>query len=624
MIHDKARYTEIMVVDDTSESLLLLVGILRDKGYRVRPADSGKIALASIKVRRPDLILLDVRMPGMDGFEVCQKLKADSDTQKIPVIFVTALDEVKDKVRGFELGGADFITKPFQPEEVIARVNNQLDILFLRRELEQSNERLINEIQKHKKTEYALYNERELLKTTLLSIGDGVICTDNTGKITMINETAKNLTEWYADSASGASFDEVFNIINEFTRKKCETPLQKVIETGKIVGLANHKILISKNGIVRTIADSAAPIRDSEGKTIGVVLVFRDVTDEKIRQNEIEFLSFHDQLTGLYNRRYFEAELMRLDNPRRLPLTLMMGDLNGLKLTNDGFGHAAGDELLKKTSKVLKHCFRHDDIICRYGGDEFVVILPNTDSYEAETIVMRIQALIERQKTEYGMLSISFGWDTKVEEDEDISQVLKSAEDYMYKKKLLESPSVRSATIQTIITTLYEKSSREEAHSKRVSDLCVRIGKIMNLTIREISNLKTAGLLHDIGKIVIQDGVLDKPGKLTDSEWIEIKRHPEIGYRILKNIDEMAELTEAVLGHHERWDGKGYPKGLQGESISPAARIIALADAYDTMVSERPYRKVMSMEDAFKEIEKNSGTQFDPQIINIFINSFNR
>jgi len=156
-----------------------------------------------------------------------------------------------------------------------------------------------------------LYNERELLKTTLLSIGDGVICTDYTGKVSMINETAKNLTDWYADSALGVHFDKVFNIINEFTKEKSASPIQKVIDTGKIVGLANHTILISKNGIARPVADSAAPIRDSNGKSIGVVMVFRDVTDEKIRQNEIEFLSFHDQLTGLYNRRFFETELMR-------------------------------------------------------------------------------------------------------------------------------------------------------------------------------------------------------------------------------------------------------------------------------------------------------------------------
>jgi len=302
-------------------------------------------------------------------------------------------------------------------------------------------------------------------------------------------------------------------------------------------------------------------------------------------------------------------------------LTLIMGDLNGLKVTNDAFGHSAGDDLLKKVTKVLKQCFRQDDIICRYGGDEFVIILTNTDSSATELIVERILALVDQQKIEKGMLSISFGWDTKNDEDDDIFQVLKRAEDNMYKKKLLESPSVRNATIQTIISTLYEKNSREEAHSKRVSDLCVQIGRNLHLSDREISNLKTAGLLHDIGKIVIQDGVLDKQGQLTEHEWIEIKRHPEIGYRILKNTIEMAELAEAVLGHHERWDGKGYPKGLSGEMIELAARIITVADAYDAMTTERPYRKAMSKAAAIQEISKNSGAQFDPQIADIFINN---
>ena len=615
----KTSNAEIMVVDDTLESLQLLVGILEEKGYRVRPANTGEIALSSIKIKIPDIILLDVRMPGIDGFEVCRRLKADPNTKKIPVIFITALDDVKEKIKGFELGGADFITKPYQPGEVLARVDNQLEMLFLREKLEQSNESLIKEIQQHKQTANNLYNEGELLKTTLMSIGDGVICTDHTARITMINETAENLTEWYAGSALGASFDEVFNIVNEFTKEKSENPIQKVIDSDKVVGLANHTVLISKNGIARPIADSAAPIRNIDGKTIGVVLVFRDVTDEKIRLNEIEFLSFHDQLTGLYNRRYFEAELMRLNTKRRLPLTLVMGDLNGLKLTNDAFGHSVGDNLLKMSTKILKECFRQDDIICRYGGDEFVVILPNTDSEATELIVERILEKVDKQKTEMGMLSISFGWDTKNEESEDIYQVLKRAEDFMYKKKLLESPSIRNATIQTIVTTLYEKSSREEAHSKRVSEICVQIGKSMHLSDREISNLKSAGLLHDIGKIVLLDGVLNKPGDLTDLEWIEIKRHPEIGYRILNNTIEMAELAEAVLGHHERWDGKGYPKGLCGESITLAARIISVADSYDAMITERPYRKALSKEDAVKEITQNSGKQFDPIITDIFI-----
>jgi diguanylate cyclase (GGDEF)-like protein/PAS domain S-box-containing protein len=591
-----------MVIDDVGDSLNLLATLLKQNGYRVRPADSGELALASLKLRKPDLVLLDVRMPGMDGFEVCERIKADPDTADIPVIFITALNDTSDKVKGFQLGGADFITKPYQEEEVLSRVKSQLEMLALRRELEQSNRNL--------------HNERELLKTTLLSIGDGVICTDGKGIITMINDVARNLTGWHKDSALGEEFLTVFHIVNERTRELAFDPVAKVIETGQVIGLANHTTLISKEGIERPIADSAAPILDIEGNAVGVVLVFRDVTNETMHLNEIEFLSFHDHLTGLYNRRYLEEEMARLDVPRRLPITLVMGDLNGLKMTNDAFGHAAGDELLKQTTKVLKHCFRQDDIICRYGGDEFVAVLPNADSKTAEAIIARVLTEITQMQSDKGILSISFGWDTKYEEAQSLTEVLKNAEDFMYKRKMLESPSVRNATINTIIKTLYEKNSREEAHSKRVSELSARIGYAISLSESEINKLRTTGLLHDIGKILVPDAVLEKPSKLTEEEWAEIKRHPETGYRILNGSAELIELAETVLQHHERWDGTGYPKGLSSEDIQIYARIIAIADAYDAMTSKRPYRDEMSPEAAIAELKRCADVQFDPKIVN--------
>ena len=184
-------------------------------------------------------------------------------------------------------------------------------------------------------------------------------------------------------------------------------------------------------------------------------------------------------------------------------------------------------------------------------------------------------------------VSISFGWDTKRKSDEDILKVLKSAEDYMYKHKIIENEGMRGNTINTIINTLHEKNPREEQHSKRVSEICQNIGKAIGLSEIEVSKLKVVGLLHDIGKIAIEEGILNKPGKLTEQEWNEIKRHPDIGYRILSSSYEMLELADCILAHHERWDGAGYPKGLKGEAIPMVARIIALADSYDAMTSER-------------------------------------
>ncbi|HID0779246.1 TPA: HD domain-containing phosphohydrolase [Clostridium botulinum] len=345
----------------------------------------------------------------------------------------------------------------------------------------------------------------------------------------------------------------------------------------------------------------------------------RDIRERKEMENKLEYLSYHDQLTGLYNRRFFEKELKRLDVGKNLPLTIVMADVNGLKLVNDSFGHAAGDELLEKVSEVIKKGCRSNDIIARLGGDEFVILLPKTDIYETEQIVKNINALALKETVSAVNISISFGYGTKKKEGEKIEEILKKAEDYMYKKKLFESPSMRGKTIGAIINTLHEKNKREEEHSHRVSMLCQDMGHALGLTESETEELKTIGLLHDIGKIAIEENILNKREELTEDEWQEIKRHPEIGYRILNTVNDMLEIAEYVLYHHERGDGKGYPKGLKGEEIPLQSRIITIVDAYDAMTSQRSYRNALQEEIAIEELKINSGTQFDPELVRIFI-----
>jgi len=205
-------------------------------------------------------------------------------------------------------------------------------------------------------------------------------------------------------------------------------------------------------------------------------------------------------------------------------------------------------------------------------------------------------------------------------QDEDIQKIFNQAENYMYKKKLFEGPSMRGKTIGAIINTLHEKNSREEQHSHRVAELCKQLATVCKLSEREIEEINSAGLLHDIGKIAIQETLLNKRGKLTEEEFEEVRRHPEIGYRILSSVNDMADMAEYVLSHHERWDGKGYPKGLAGEDIPLQARMIAIADSFDAMTSERSYRYPISEAEASVELMKNSGTQFDPTLVQRFVN----
>lgn len=357
----------------------------------------------------------------------------------------------------------------------------------------------------------------------------------------------------------------------------------------------------------------------SRPKENQLVVILNDITGSKQAEERLHYLSYHDQLTGLYNRRLFEEQLQRLNSKNYFPLIITMADINGLKLVNDSFGHTVGDKYIQKVTEVLREGFREKDIICRLGGDEFIILSPNTDEKEIKELIGRINERTKLEAVNKITLSVSFGYSIKDREEESILEVLKKAEDYMYKKKLLESAGIRGKTIYTVMAALHEKNPREEQHSLRVSELCEKMGTALGLQEDEVKELKTVGLLHDIGKVAIEEGILNKNGKLVEEEWVEIKKHPEIGYRILSSVNELSEMADYVLAHHERWDGNGYPKGLKGNEIPVQSRIIAIADAYDAMISERSYRQALPREYAISELVKGAGTQFCGEYVHVFI-----
>jgi len=459
----------------------------------------------------------------------------------------------------------------------------------------------------------------EKLHATLVSVGDGVITTDREGKIELLNPVAHGITGWSQREARGQDFKSVFRIINEHTRETTKCPVEQVFETGAIVELENHTLIIARDGTETAIEDTAAPIHDLSGHLVGAVVVFRDSTDKRAKKREIEYISYHDFLTGLYNRRFFENEVQRLDYERNYPISIILLDVNGLKIVNDAFGHAAGDELIQKVATVLTEECRSDEIVARYGGDEFAILLPRTSVQDAEKIAHRLKQRIEAEKVWDLAISISVGWETKATAGKDMGQVINDAENYMYQKKIVENRSKRSLVIKSILNTLLVKSPREEEHAKRVSYYCEQIGLAYGMGSDEVKSLTGAGELHDIGKIAIDDHVLNKEGQLTAEEWRAIRKHPDIGYRILSTASEFEPMAEAIVSHHERWDGTGYPKGLKGEEIVFSARVVAVADAYDAMISERPYRPALTEQQAVQEMIKNAGTQFDPEIVKVFL-----
>lgn len=477
---------------------------------------------------------------------------------------------------------------------------------------------LIRQLRRSKEIGQELSAEKERFKTILFSVGDGVISIDGEGKIVVMNTVAEKLTGWSLGEASGKPFDMVFRTLYEHGSQKRLDIGGRVLETGEDVELDENTMLISKDGKEIFIDSKTSPIKSDTEKIIGAVTVFRDFTEKREKQKQIEYLSFCDQLTGLHSRYFFEKELKRLDEKGSLPVGMILLDVNGLKLVNDAFGHSEGDRLLRKVSETLRKECGSDNTLCRIGGDEFVILLPRTDELQIKRTVERISKSLSNNTIESIPITGSCGWSIKRYLEESMSELFKKAEDDMYHNKTSEKKSIRYSSIQIIMKTLFEKTSREEAHSERVSELCMEIAQEMGMDQGEANMLKTAGLLHDIGKIAVGNDILDKDGQLDDFEWSEIKKHPEISYNILSSVNDYGPLAEVALSHHERWDGKGYPRKLSGTEIPLHSRIVAIADSYDAMTSDRSYRKAMSSKAAWEEIETGAGRQFDPELVEIF------
>lgn len=371
----------------------------------------------------------------------------------------------------------------------------------------------------------------------------------------------------------------------------------------------------------------AYPILDEEGRVFRVVTVSSNVTAKKQAEDRILYLTFHDPLTGLYNRLFFEDALKRLDVPRQLPLSIIMADVNNLKLVNDALGHAKGDELLKRVAEVLSRVCRKEDIVARWGGDEFVILLPRTPAAAARDVTERIRRACEeeskKEETPFP-ISLALGYATKERENESVDATLSEAENHMYRDKLTEAKSSRAAILVSLEQYLREIPGEMETHYRRMHALAEKIGEALGLSRTELENLHLLVRLHDIGKVIIPRSLLVKAGPLTEEEWAEIRKHPETGYRIARIFPELLPIAEGILAHHERFDGKGYPQGLKGKDIPLPARILALVDAFVAMTSDHPHRKALSHTQALEEIRKNAGKQFDPDLVAVFFRIFEK
>jgi len=435
----------------------------------------------------------------------------------------------------------------------------------------------------------------------------------DTGQIIEVNPAAERFFGYTL-----AEFQQrMIHDINIIGREESERMRQLAAERKQSKFTSRYRL---KNGAVKVLESYSCPV-PYEDRMVLFSIIF-DVTQREEASKQIHYLAYHDYLTGIYNRRFFDETFHALANSGEFyPLGVIMGDMNGLKLYNDTFGHAKGDAAIIALVERMKQSMLPEMKLARIGGDEFAMILPQTNEQEIRAYLDLLEQRLDSLNlpTEGTDVSISFGYGLQRKPEDGLDSLLKEAEAFMYNRKYYSNRSSRSSAVHVILETLFTKSEREKLHSERVSQISEAIAKTMKLDKEMIDKIRVAGLLHDIGKIGIEEGILNKAGKLDNKEWEIMKLHSAKGAKILGNTLEFHDIADWVLAHHERYDGSGYPNKRPGDKIPLAARIIAVADSYDAMTHERPYQQAMTTEQAINELNRCAGSQLDPAVVQLFL-----
>jgi diguanylate cyclase (GGDEF)-like protein/PAS domain S-box-containing protein len=444
----------------------------------------------------------------------------------------------------------------------------------------------------------------------------GIFIASNDHRVIEVNQTAISMLGYAKEEILGMSAQDIVHP-DDFKETTLQANLQRLL-SGETVNVERR--FCTKEGVCIHVMVLIAkmPFYNEDASHM---VMFQDISERKRMEQRLREMSFFDSLTGLSNRNFFEAEMESISSERHVPLGIIICDLDGLKFVNDTLGHQSGDEMLINTASILQKNFRSSDIIARIGGDEFAILLPSTEPDEVKALAERLRRAME-EYNETGQciqLSMSMGYAVSGAEDLDIHALFREADNRMYRMKLQKEQSGRNAIVQGLTRAIEARDFVTEGHCDRLQDLVVTLARYLDLGDDRINDLSLLSRFHDLGKVGVPDRILFKPGPLTDEEYEEMKGHCEIGFRIAQSVPDLHPIAEWILKHHERWDGGGYPQGLSGEDIPLPCRILAIADAYDAMTSNRPYRNAMAKREAVQELQRCAGTQFDPDLVDQFI-----
>ena len=564
---------KILVVDDEPENIHILFEALGDE-YTLVAARTGENALAiAAAAPLPDIILLDVMMPNMDGYEVCRRLKANLLTVNIPVIFVTSLSDSGDQLHGLKIGAVDYILKPIRPELLKARVRSQLDLKQYRDHLEQM-------VEERTRAEEAIKSIMVFQRVLMDAVPSPIFYKDAAGFYIGGNKAFERYLGLSPEQFIGKT---VYDISPADLAEKYDEADRELLNNP---GVQTYEAsVVYADGTLHNVVFNKATFTNAEGKIAGLIGAILDITERKKAEEALR-----DSETRLHTL------------VQTIPDLIWLKDKDGVYLSCnimfERFFGAKEAAIIGKTDydfvdRGLADSFREHDNMAMAAGrttsnEEWITFADDGHRAFLDTIKT---PMYDVRGNLIGVLGIG----------RDIT-------DRMSVERIRKA---LGGTIQAIAVTVEARDPYTAGHQRRVADLALAIATEMNLPIDMIDGIRMAASIHDLGKISIPAEILSKPTKLKKTEFDLIKEHSQSGYDILKDIDFPWPVARIVLEHHERMNGSGYPNGLTSNDILIESRIIAVADVVESMASHRPYRPSLGIEAALDEIERNKGTFYD-------------